>query len=43
MQNTVAFEAMVYERHDVNEDGDVNTADVVDIYNRIIYGKDYEE
>ena len=43
MQNTVAFEAMVYERHDVNEDGDVNTADVTHIYNRIIYGKDYEE
>ena len=40
---TVAFEAMVYERHDLNEDGEVNTADVVDIYNRIIYGKDYDE
>ena len=36
---TVAFEAMVYERDDVNEDGEVNTADVTHIYNRIIYGK----
>ena len=40
---TVAFEAIVYERDDVNEDGEVNTADVTHIYNRFIYGKDYEE
>ena len=35
----VAFEPVVYEREDVNEDGQINTADVVSIYNRIINGK----
>ena len=32
-----------YEPEDLNHDGDINTADVTRIYNRIIYGKNNEE
>ena len=40
---TVSFELTEPERADVNEDGQVDSADVVAIYNRIIYGKGNEE
>ena len=32
-----------YEPEDLNHDGDINTADITHIYNRILYGKNYKE